>query len=215
MPFSISALIFSWVRSATVTNNAALVDPIIIHSRFPAPDNCSHKALIITPDTSSGWITVSHDASSLLSELCNPKAFLIAMPRLKCKFINSSSCRVARAIFCSSSKTIISLSTASSKVSGNYRGRTASYPTAPSQIPACGITAQGSSKLLASHTAFFFMPLCYPPQWGLHILSKSACPVCVSFVDYTTLSTPSPCNRFSRLRNVSMTLRHQVGLFSV
>jgi len=28
------------------------------------------------------------------------------------------------------------------------RGRTASYPTAPSQIPACGITAQGSSKLL-------------------------------------------------------------------
>src|SRR5664280_2126637 len=29
------------------------------------------------------------------------------------------------------------------------RGRTASYPTAPSQIPACGITAQGSSKLLA------------------------------------------------------------------
>jgi len=30
----------------------------------------------------------------------------------------------------------------------NNRGRTASYPTAPSQIPACGITAQGSSKLL-------------------------------------------------------------------
>lgn len=33
------------------------------------------------------------------------------------------------------------------------RGRTASYPTAPSQIPACGITAQGSSKLLTLHTA--------------------------------------------------------------
>ena len=29
------------------------------------------------------------------------------------------------------------------------RGRTASYLTAPSQIPACGITAPGSSKLLA------------------------------------------------------------------
>jgi hypothetical protein len=28
------------------------------------------------------------------------------------------------------------------------RGRTASYPTAPSQIPACGITAPGSSDLL-------------------------------------------------------------------
>ena len=49
-------------------------------------------------------------------------------------------------------------------------------------------------------TQHFFMPLCYPPQWGLHILSESACPVCVSFVDYTTLSTPSPCNRLSRLR---------------
>jgi hypothetical protein len=28
------------------------------------------------------------------------------------------------------------------------QGRTASYPTAPSQIPACGITAPGSSNLL-------------------------------------------------------------------
>ncbi|MBF8278382.1 MAG: hypothetical protein HW390_3455, partial [Candidatus Brocadiaceae bacterium] len=31
------------------------------------------------------------------------------------------------------------------------QGRTASYPTAPSQIPACGITAPGFSKLLALH----------------------------------------------------------------
>ncbi len=30
-------------------------------------------------------------------------------------------------------------------------GRTASYLTAPVQIPACGTTARGSSKLLASH----------------------------------------------------------------
>ena len=30
-------------------------------------------------------------------------------------------------------------------------GRTASYPTAPVQIPACGTTARGSSRLLASH----------------------------------------------------------------
>lgn len=29
-----------------------------------------------------------------------------------------------------------------------YWGRTASYPTAPPQTPACGITAQGSSRLL-------------------------------------------------------------------
>jgi hypothetical protein len=35
-----------------------------------------------------------------------------------------------------------------------HQGRTASYPTAPSQIPACGTTAPGFSKLLASHTVF-------------------------------------------------------------
>ncbi len=33
----------------------------------------------------------------------------------------------------------------------NNHGRTASYPTTPVQIPACGITAPGSSELLASH----------------------------------------------------------------
>ena len=32
-----------------------------------------------------------------------------------------------------------------------HRGRTASYLTAPAQIPACGITAPGSSMALASH----------------------------------------------------------------
>ena len=32
----------------------------------------------------------------------------------------------------------------------SHRGRTASYPTAPAQIPACGITAPGSSEILAS-----------------------------------------------------------------
>lgn len=37
------------------------------------------------------------------------------------------------------------------------RGRTASYPTAPSRIPACGITAQGSSKLLALHTVLIIL----------------------------------------------------------
>ncbi len=33
----------------------------------------------------------------------------------------------------------------------NHHGRTASYPAAPVQIPACGTTARGSSKLLALH----------------------------------------------------------------
>ena len=35
--------------------------------------------------------------------------------------------------------------------STSNHGRTASYLTAPVQIPACGTTARGSSKLLASH----------------------------------------------------------------
>jgi hypothetical protein len=35
-----------------------------------------------------------------------------------------------------------------------HQGRTASYPTAPSQIPACGTPAPGFSKLLASHPVF-------------------------------------------------------------
>ena len=34
-----------------------------------------------------------------------------------------------------------------------HRGRTASCPTAPSQIPACGTTAPGFSKSFALHTA--------------------------------------------------------------
>jgi hypothetical protein len=33
---------------------------------------------------------------------------------------------------------------------GNHRGRTASYPTAPAQIPACGFPAPGSSVRLAA-----------------------------------------------------------------
>ena len=38
-------------------------------------------------------------------------------------------------------------------------GRTAGYPTAPAQIPACGITALGSSEILASvKDHYFFLP---------------------------------------------------------
>ena len=38
---------------------------------------------------------------------------------------------------------------------GVHHGRTASHPAAPVQIPACGTTAPGSSKSLASHLATF------------------------------------------------------------
>ena len=36
---------------------------------------------------------------------------------------------------------------------GAHRGRTASYPTGPAQIPACGIIAPGFSRILASAKA--------------------------------------------------------------
>jgi len=43
-------------------------------------------------------------------------------------------------------------------------GRTASYPTAPAQIPACGITALGSSEILASvkDKSFILPSLLFP-----------------------------------------------------
>lgn len=37
--------------------------------------------------------------------------------------------------------------------SSGHRGRTASYPTGPAQIPACGIIAPGFSEVLASAKA--------------------------------------------------------------
>jgi len=40
-----------------------------------------------------------------------------------------------------------------SHIQAPHHGRTASCPAAPVQIPACGTTAPGSSKLLASHIA--------------------------------------------------------------
>ena len=79
------------------------------------------------------------------------------------------------------------------------RGRTASYPTAPSQIPACVIPAQGSSALLVSYKALK-CSLCYSPQWGLLAESSPSCPVQVSFVGYAIPSSPSPCDRRYRLR---------------
>ena len=47
-----------------------------------------------------------------------------------------------------------------------HRGRTASCPAAPSQIPACGITALGFSELLTSHPLIYITTnqLCYSPQ---------------------------------------------------
>ncbi len=45
------------------------------------------------------------------------------------------------------------------KKGNRNQGRTASYPTAPSQIPACGTTAPGSSNLLT-----YALTIRYSPQ---------------------------------------------------
>src|SRR5512145_880843 len=49
-----------------------------------------------------------------------------------------------------------------------HRGRTAGYPTAPSQIPACGFSAPGSSVLLASYKSV--VQFQYPMIRGFGIL---------------------------------------------
>jgi len=86
------------------------------------------------------------------------------------------------------------------------QGRTASYPTAPSQIPACGITAPGSSNLFTYALTSVIQrvstacPVRYSSQWGLHGWSSLSYPGHVSFTSYTDSSSPSPCGRLSRLR---------------
>jgi len=47
-------------------------------------------------------------------------------------------------------KTSCKMQGARCKIVFSCHGRTASYPTAPAQIPACGTTALGSSEILAS-----------------------------------------------------------------
>jgi hypothetical protein len=48
-----------------------------------------------------------------------------------------------------------------------HRSRSASYPTAPAQIPACGIIAPGSSEILASRSSLSHRRCCARP-WPLH-----------------------------------------------
>jgi hypothetical protein len=81
------------------------------------------------------------------------------------------------------------------------QGRTAGYPTAPSQIPACGITAPGSSELLASaRPATVAAHVAIPHSEVGTIYSGLSYPVRVSFMGYTAPSLPSPCGRPYRLR---------------
>jgi hypothetical protein len=57
-------------------------------------------------------------------------------------------------------------STSPAAFSTTDQGRTASCPTAPSQIPACEITAPGSSVLLALHTSFEYSEIMAASRFG-------------------------------------------------
>ncbi len=69
--------------------------------------------------------------------------------------------------------------------------------TSPSQIPACGTTAPGSSMILTSATEHKFGGR-YSPQGGWLAVIWSNSPGQVSFAGCVSLSTPSPCRRLSR-----------------
>src|SRR5712692_8777609 len=76
------------------------------------------------------------------------------------------------------------------------RGRDASYPTPPAQIPACGFSAPGSSMRLVS--AIPLLGGGYSPQGGWLVDSGPACPAHVSCEGCVPPSPPSPCGRLSR-----------------
>ena len=79
------------------------------------------------------------------------------------------------------------------------RGRTAGYPAAPSQIPACGFPAQGSSALLASYRYIFISPLLFPAVWFAYV-AQPVLSAYVSSAGFAVPSSPSPCDRRYRLR---------------
>ena len=83
-----------------------------------------------------------------------------------------------------------------------YRGRTASCPAAPAQIPACGITAPDSLRRCSGHAsdtlAFASPPAIVASEVGT--VDRPCMSGSVSFGDYVCLSAPSPCARLARLR---------------
>jgi hypothetical protein len=81
-------------------------------------------------------------------------------------------------------------------------GRTASYLTAPAQIPACGTTALGSSEILASvkdKSFIFFCLLYYSLQESLHLFLQSYLPGECSLYRLRILSSPSSCIEYHEL----------------
>jgi len=84
-----------------------------------------------------------------------------------------------------------------------HRGRTAGYPTAPAQIPACGFSAPGSSEVLASASRLKETPSplalsAIPRREVGRRVSGPSCPAPVSCAGCEPLSTASPCGRLAR-----------------
>lgn len=78
--------------------------------------------------------------------------------------------------------------------SSPHRGRTASYPTAPAQIPACGFLAPGSSEILASA---FRLQRSKQPFSPLSPMGASCLPLwgCTSFSRVWPGNSPSSVSR--------------------
>ena len=77
----------------------------------------------------------------------------------------------------------------------------APYP--PAQIPACGITAPGSSNILTSvikqNIPQILSDYQLSPQWCLHYFLQSCSPDNVSFAGYIYLLIPSPCRNLTAI----------------
>ena len=89
----------------------------------------------------------------------------------------------------------------SRKVSDD-RGRTASYPTAPSQIPACGITAPGFLRRCSGHASdtLACAPTAAIAASEVGTVDRPCMSGSVACHGYVCLSAPSPCARLARLR---------------
>jgi hypothetical protein len=77
-------------------------------------------------------------------------------------------------------------------LSQHHRGRTAGYPTAPSQIPACGFPHRAPQYCSLRTEIFAYIPLLFPAVRFAYVY-QPVLSAYVSFMGYTIPSFPSPC----------------------
>ena len=83
-----------------------------------------------------------------------------------------------------------------------YRGRTASCPAAPAQIPACGFPAPGFLRRCSGHASdtLACAPTAAIAASEVGTVARPCMSGSVSCRGYVCLSAPSPCARLARLR---------------